>query len=98
MGPFWAVISEDLAELGSVRVVARGNCIQWVELGSAWPAVQRPSGSQFLPLQCRLELVHQHAYPAAERSTVGSSTCLITMVRTSQWLSTHGSGGWGRRH
>jgi hypothetical protein len=67
MGPFWAVISEDLAELGSVRVVARGNCIQWVELGSAWPAVQRPSGSQFLPLQCRLELVHQHAYPAHRR-------------------------------
>jgi hypothetical protein len=60
MGPLWVIVSEDL---GTVRVVARGNHIQWVELDNPWPAVQRPSGSQFLPQQCRLELVCQHADP-----------------------------------
>ena len=48
MGPLWVIVSEDLADLGTVRVVARGNHIQWVELDNPWPAVQRPSGSQFL--------------------------------------------------
>jgi hypothetical protein len=63
MGPLWVIVSEDLADLGTVRVVARGNHIQWVELDNPWPAVQRPSGSQFLPPQCRLELVCPHADP-----------------------------------
>ena len=66
MGPLWEVVSDDLADLGSVRMVARGNYIQWVVLDAPWPAVQRPSGSQFLPPQCRLELpvVCPHNDPA----------------------------------
>ena len=39
MGPMWEVVSEDFADLGSVRVVARGNHIQRVELGVPWPSV-----------------------------------------------------------
>jgi hypothetical protein len=42
IGPLWAIVSEDLADLGTVRVVPRGNQIQWVELDNPWPAVQRP--------------------------------------------------------
>ena len=64
LGPLWEVVSDDLADLGSVRLVARGNSIMWVQLDAPWPAVQRPSGSQFLPPQCRLELVVPHADPA----------------------------------
>ena len=61
LGPMWEVLSADFADLGDVRVVVRGNHIQWVELGVPWPAVQRPSGSHFLPVQCQLELVHTHS-------------------------------------
>jgi hypothetical protein len=42
IGPLWAIVSEDLADLGTVRVEPRGNQIQWVELDNPWPAVQRP--------------------------------------------------------
>ena len=66
----WEVLSADFADLGDVRVVARGNHIQWVELGVPWPAVQRPSGSHFMPAQCQLELVHPHADPAKRNGLI----------------------------
>ena len=57
LGPLWQVTTQPLADLGRVKVVARGASVQWVELEVAWPRTGRPSCSNFLPAKCRIALL-----------------------------------------
>jgi len=80
VGPLWEVLSDDLADLGPVRVVARGESIQWVELGSPWRAVERPAVSHWMPTACQLELVVPHADPVRRDGLINVPPTDVTYI------------------
>ena len=57
LGPLWQVRSRQMSDLGRVTVVVRGASIQWVRIEGAWPKMERPSRSNFLPPACRIAML-----------------------------------------
>ena len=57
LGPLWQVRSRAMSDLGRVTVVVRGASVRWIQLEAAWPKMERPARSNFLPPACQIALL-----------------------------------------